>query len=168
MQIRFDLSSYTGVLADVQQLRGCAGWLRISKLRIATPAITREHLVLSVKPDDIGREVHPDTIERLMTVPATLLERRRDRPPMTWCGKKPTPEDAFRPCRTRKFEWLDEENEKLDAYADDLERAFEIEVKTLEAEIREAKKALRGSALPMAEKLTEKRRIGSLEGKVTR
>ncbi len=61
--------------------------------------------------------------------------------------------------------WLDEETEKLDAYADDLERAFEIEVKTLEAEIRGAKKALRGSALPMAQKLAEKRRIGGLEGK---
>ena len=62
-------------------------------------------------------------------------------------------------------EWLDEENEKLDAYADDLEKAFELEVKSLDAEIKQAKKALRGSGLPMSEKLTEKRRIGSLEGK---
>jgi len=62
-------------------------------------------------------------------------------------------------------EWLDVESEKLDGYAEDLERAFETEIKMVEAEIREAKKAIRGSNLPMAEKVTEKRRISALEGK---
>ena len=36
---------------------------------------------------------------------------------------------------------------------------------SLEAEIREAKKALRGSSLPMTEKLAEKRRISALEAR---
>lgn len=58
-----------------------------------------------------------------------------------------------------------EENEKLDAYADDLERAFEADIKALETEIKAAKKALRGSVLPMSEKLAEKRRISAMEGK---
>ncbi len=62
-------------------------------------------------------------------------------------------------------EWLDLESEKLDDYAADLERAFETEIKTVESEIREAKKAMRGSSLPMAEKVAEKRRISVLEGK---
>jgi len=165
-QIRFDLSSYTGVLADVQQLRGCAGWLRLSKLRIATPAITREHLVLSVESDDISREVHPDTIERLMTVPAEAVGAAEG-PPSDDLVRKETDSQKMLLERAEQENstWLDEENEKLDAYADDLERAFEIEVKTLEAEIRGAKKTLRGSALPMAQKLAEKRRIGGLEGK---
>jgi hypothetical protein len=60
-------------------------------------------------------------------------------------------------------DWLDQENEKLDAYADDLERAFETQVKTLETEIKDAKRALRGSRQSMAAKLAEKRRIGTLE-----
>jgi hypothetical protein len=62
-------------------------------------------------------------------------------------------------------EWLDVESEKLDDYAADLERAFETEIRAVESEIREAKKAMRGSSLPMAEKLAEKRRISGLEGK---
>ena len=56
-------------------------------------------------------------------------------------------------------EWLDVESENLDHYAEDLERAFETEIKTVEAEIKEAKKAMRGSTLPMAEKVAEKKRI---------
>ena len=62
-------------------------------------------------------------------------------------------------------EWLDTENDKLDAYADDLETAFAADVKSLEAEIKEAKKALRGASLAMQDKLAEKRRISALEAK---
>lgn len=62
-------------------------------------------------------------------------------------------------------EWLEEESEKLDNFADDLERAFEAEIKAAAAEIRDAKKALRGSNLPMVEKLAEKRRISGLQAR---
>jgi len=57
------------------------------------------------------------------------------------------------------------ESEKLDNYADDLERAFEAEIKAAEVEIKAAQKALRGSNLPMADKLAEKRRIASLQAR---
>ena len=38
-------------------------------------------------------------------------------------------------------------------------------IKAAEAEIKEAKKAMRGSTLPMAEKVAEKRRITTLEAR---
>lgn len=164
--LRFDLAAYPGGrLADVEQLRGKAGWARIGKLHIKTPKVTREYLVLSVVADD-GTAVHTETFERLFRVPA-----------------KNEPVDGFAPeeqlkaaeaerrkallveAEQQNAEWLDLESEKLDDYATDLERAFETEIKTVEAEIREAKKAMRGSSLPMAEKLAEKRRISGLEGK---
>jgi ERCC4-related helicase len=163
--LRFDLNAYDGGrLADVEPLRGKAGWLRATKLRIATPAVTREQLILSVQTDD-GEEIHSEVGERLLRVPA-----RENGPPIATI-----PTEALGKLEEEKrralldaaeqqnADWLDEENEKLDAYADDLERAFETEVKTLEAEIREAKKTLRGSQQPMAQKLAEKRRIGGLE-----
>ena len=47
--LRFDLAAYQGGrLADVEPLRGNAGWVRVAKLRVKTPAVTREHLVLAV------------------------------------------------------------------------------------------------------------------------
>jgi excisionase family DNA binding protein len=164
--LRFDLSAYPGGrLADVEQLRGKGGWARIGKLQIKTPAITREHLVLSVIADD-GGAVHTETFERLFRVPAK-------NEPLT--GAPPEADLLAREAERRKAlldeaeqqnaEWLDLESEKLDGYAEDLERAFETEIKSAEAKIREAKKAIRGSALPMAEKLAEKRRISALEGK---
>jgi ERCC4-related helicase len=164
--LRFDLAAYPGRLADVETLRGTAGWVRIAKLRLVTPAITREHLVLSVLADS-GESPHPDTIERLMAVPAADLGQAVvAMPDSELIAIEAERRKALLALAEEQNEaWLDAENDKLDAYADDLERAFEAEVKAVEAEIRADKKALRGSTLPMSEKLAEKRRIGALEGK---
>ena len=166
--LRFDLAAYpggNGRLTDVEQLRGKAGWARIGKLRIKTPKITREHLVLSLVADD-GGVIHPETFERLFRVPAK-------NEPLSGV----TPEEELKTAEGERrkalldeaeqqnAEWLDLESEKLDNYAEDLERAFETEIKTVEAEIKEARKALRGSPLPMAGKLAEKKRINGLESK---
>jgi superfamily II DNA or RNA helicase len=165
--LQFDLSAYTGGrLADVEPLRRQSGWLKVSKLTLLTQAVTREHLVLAVLPD-ATLTIHPETVERLMNVPATDLgaanqavpEERLARAEAT--RKQALLDEAER----QNEEWLEAESEKLDNYADDLERAFEAEIKTIDAEIKAAQKALRGSELPMGEKLNEKRRITSLQAK---
>jgi len=163
--LRFDLAAYPGVLADVEKLRGTSGWARISKLHIETPAVTREHLVLSAITDD-GNDVHPETIHRLFRVPA-------ENEPLN----EVAPDEKLQACEVdrqqslldeaekQNAQWLDVESENLDNYAQDLERAFEAEIKTLEGEIKEKKKALRGSTSTMDEKLAEKKRIVEFERK---
>jgi superfamily II DNA or RNA helicase len=165
--LRFFLDAYGGGrLADVEPLRAKAGWARVSKLRIATPAVTREHLVIAVLADD-GTEMHHDTMQRLLRVPAEDTGEDATGPiPAEVDGlEEQRRRDLLEQAEQQNADWLDEESEKLDAYADDLERAFEAEVKALEVEIRDAKKALRASKLPMAEKVAKKRRIGTLESK---
>ena len=164
-RLRFDPSAYPGLLADVERLRGQGGWLRVSKLRIASPTVSREHLAIAAFADT-GEAVHPDTVERLMAVPATILETAGQLPEEALARLAAERKAALlEQAEQENGAWLDAENEKLDAYADDLERAFEMEAKALEAEIREAKKALRGASLPMTQKLAEKRRISGLEAK---
>lgn len=161
--LRFDLGAYDGGrLADVEPLRGKAGWLRVAKLRISTPALTREHLVTTAITDG-GEPLHSEIAERMLCVPATSLGEAA--PPQDELAERQEEQRRalLEAAEQQNTDWLDLENEKLDAYADDLERAFEIEVKALEAQIREAKKSLRGSQQPMAQKLAEKRRIGALE-----
>jgi len=163
--LRFDLAAYRGRLADVEEWRGKVGWARIAKLRIQTPAVIREHIVVSALADD-GSVVHPETFERLFRVPA-------QNEPLT--GTAPHADlqqsevqrqkDLIDEAEKQNAEWLDIESENLDHYAEDLERSFETEIKTVEAEIKEAKKAMRGSTLAMAEKLAEKKRINGLEAK---
>lgn len=164
--LRFDLDTYPARLADVEPLRGATGWLRVSKLRIATPAVTREHLVLSgLAPN--GETLHPETLARLLAVPACELGFADTTVPEAALASVEAQHhaDFLGQAEQQNDHWLEQENDKLDAYAEDLERGFEAELKALEAEIKAAKKALRGSNLPMAGKLAEKRRIGGLEGK---
>lgn len=164
--LRFDLAAYPGGrLADVEDLRGKSGWARVSKLDIKTPAVTREQLVISVISDD-GAAVHPETFERLFRVPAQNEPVTTDAPLIELLGREAErKKDLLDEAEKQNAEWLDVESENLDNYAEDLERSFETEIKAAAAEIKEAKKALRGSSLPMAEKVAEKRRISALEGK---
>jgi excisionase family DNA binding protein len=164
--LRFDLAAYPGGrLADVERLRGKGGWARVAKLKIVTPKITRENLVLSVVADD-GSAVHSETFERLLRVPAKNEPVDGAAPEDKLRGAEAERRKALLDeAEQQNVEWLDLEGEKLDDYAADLERAFETEIKTIEAEIREAKKAMRGSSLPMADKVAEKRRISGLEGR---
>jgi excisionase family DNA binding protein len=164
--LRFDLSAYRGGrLTDVEPLRGKAGWARVARLLIKTPAVTREYLVVSVVTDD-GDAIHPETFERLFRVPARN-EPPTGVPPETDLQNRATArrKELMDEAEQQNAEWLDVESENLDHYAEDLERAFESEIKAADAEIKEAKKALRGAALSMAEKVAEKRRISGLEGK---
>ncbi|MDR3707183.1 MAG: SNF2-related protein [Capsulimonadaceae bacterium] len=161
----FDLDAYPGVLGDVDRLRGTSGWARVAKLRLDTPALVREHLVISVLADN-GQDVHHETIERLMAVPATEAQSTESVPEQRLAEIQINRQkELFDQAEQQNAEWLDDENEKLDAYADDLEKAFDAEVKSIEADIRAAKKSLRGSNLPMAEKLAEKRKISNMEGR---
>jgi superfamily II DNA or RNA helicase len=165
--LRFDLAAYqAGRLADVEPLRGERGWLRVSKLALVTEAVTREHLVLAVVPEG-NLVIHPETLERLLSVPAANLGPVSAPAPDT---KLTEAEEAHKKALLAEAErqneaWVDAESEKLDNYADDLERAFEAQIKAAENEIREAKKALRGSDLPLAAKLDEKRRIAGLQAR---
>ena len=60
---------------------------------------------------------------------------------------------------------FDSESEKLDAYAEYLETSFEAKMNAIEGNINSAKKTLRGSNLPMTEKLAGKRKISDMEGR---
>lgn len=164
--LRFVLSAYAGgKLADVERLRGFSGWARIAKLKIETRSVNREHLIVAVKPTVDTTEIHPDTLERLLQVPALDLGTPAE----------PVPEPALAALEQIRFgqlmdeaehenaDWLDEESAKLDSYADDLERSFDAEIKALEADIKQSKKAVRGANLSLEEKLAEKRRIAGVE-----
>ena len=165
--LRFDVSAYEGGrLADVELLRGARGWLRVAKLTVITQAVTREHLVLAVVPEG-DATIHPETVDRLLGVPAANLGAPPEPAPDARLDAAEAAQISaiLQEAERQNSTWLETESDKLDNYAEDLERAFEAQIKTVEAEIREAKKALRGSDLPLAAKLDAKRRISALQAR---
>ncbi len=165
--LRFDHSAYPNLLADVRALDGKSGWLKLSKLSIKTPQSIREHIIAACVSDD-GTEIHPETVDRLFLVPANDMGSPNVSVPGETLAAQESnlQKDVLEETQQQNSEWLDEETDKLDAYADDLEKAAEAEIKELDDEIKAARKTFRSNtALSMADKLKEKRRIQSLEDK---
>lgn len=165
--LRFDHSAYPNVIADVKALGGKAGWLKLSKLSIKTPQSVREHIVAACITDD-GEEVHRETVDRFFLIPASNNGAPSTPfPDEELLGVEAAQQKAIiEEAQQQNAEWLDAETDKLDAYADDLEKAAEVEIKEIDVEIKAARKALRSNtAMTMADKLTEKRRIQRLESK---
>jgi len=166
--IRFDYRDYqNGQLADVQQMIGQAGWLRVSKLAIKTAEQTVEHILISAQ-TDAGVSLDERTIDRLFLVPGEATTELGLTPPQAALSEM---EAAGRKSRIQQAEdasaaFLLAETDKLDAYADDLEKAADAEIKGLEDEMKGRRKAVRSNtALSVGEKVEEGRAIKKLEAR---
>lgn len=165
-KLTFDYAAYTnGMLADVKQHVGRAGWLRVSRLAVKTAQRTVEHMLLAMVSDD-GTVIDDDTIDRLFRVPAKVAAEPGLTPPIQNLDKA---EGAARKLRLDEAErdnseFLVKETDKLDAYADDLEKAADAEIKVLETDIRAKRKEMRAAAgLSVSEKVDMQRAIKRLE-----
>jgi hypothetical protein len=166
--LRFDYSAYqNGVLADVKQCVGKAGWLRVSKLTINMAENIAEHLLLSVLTDD-GESLDERTADRLFLVPAEAATELGSLPPM------PDLEAVEAGSRKRRIDeaeevnavFLNQETEKLDGYAEDLEKAADAEIKALDDEIKAQRRTVRSNVvMTLAEKVESQRGIKKLEAR---
>lgn len=160
-----DQYPFEGQLTDVRNLKGRSGWMKVAKARIDTPNAVREQMVLSCVSDD-GEEISQETADRMWLVPNTT-------PSETGALKPSRRLDAIQTSHFQSFteivnaensRWLDQEEERLDAYADDLETEFKARIKEVEEEIRELKKERRGATLSMEERLKIGKEIKRKEG----
>jgi ERCC4-related helicase len=158
----FDPADYPfpGQLAAVAGLRGKSGWLRIGKAWIDTPEAEREEMILACLADD-GTEIDVETADLMMTAPSDAPSPADiDAPPQGVSLIEKKLFEAFAADVARQnAQWLEEEEERLDAYAQDLETEVEAQIKAVEDEIKELKKQRRGAGINMEEKLTFGRRI---------
>jgi SNF2 family DNA or RNA helicase len=165
--LTFDYAAYgNGVLANVKQHIGRSGWLRVSRLAVRTASQTVEHLLASVVTDD-GEILDDDVIDRLFLVPATASTVLGLAPPTEAIDAA---EAAARKRRLNEAdlanaEFLTKETDKLDNYADDLEKAADADIKALEDEIKTKRKEMRSTAgLSVVDKVEMQRTIKKLEG----
>lgn len=146
-------------LVDVERVSGKAGWLKLSLFRAETALGSRDSIVIAGATDD-GQVLDKETAERLFLLPASV--RKVNTP---YSAKMAGIEEAAMKAAEKEAEnenrrWLEEETLKLEAYAEDRERADELRAKELDAAIRDARKTLRGSPLMSSDRiLAEKKRV---------
>ena len=147
----------------VERLRGQCGWLRVEHLTVAS--FDMEETLLMTGVTDDGSILDRETCEKLLTVPARtgnaviLDDATREQIDRALAAQV---QRVLADSQRRNETFFDAESEKLDRWADDLKENLEREIKNIDVEIREAKKAKRLSP-DLPSKITAQKRVNELE-----
>lgn len=164
--LQFDYAAYAGNLADVAALRGQSGWMRVVRLGLNTPARSYDDIICAAVTDD-GAALHPELAERMLQVPACEAG-----PAPSGCpdaalneliAQRETALVAGAQARLGAF--LNEEEERLDAWREDAKVSFDAEMKALKREAEESKKLARATP-DLARKIELQRATKALQSKV--
>jgi adenine-specific DNA-methyltransferase len=172
LELQIDYSNHVGKISVLEPLRGRTGMLRLDCLTVETLGQAEDHLLLSVITDD-GTVVPEDVAVRFLTIPGAVdrvrgqmvldsrerLDTRRARLADVTRDQEAA---VRRGVSERSATAFEAEAEKLDGWADDLKLGLEREIKELDRQIREARKAAR-IAVSLEEKLASQKRMKTLE-----
>jgi len=161
-RLSFDYSAYRGNLADVAPHVGKRGWLAMYRLLLQTPARSYDEII-PVGVTDTGEVIPPDTVLRLMQVPASV-EGDATGPPsealMHHVQNSQTGLVAAAQDRLGTF--MSEEEDRLENWREDAKVSFEGQIKALEKEAREKTKESR-AVLNLQDKVELQREAGRLK-----
>ena len=131
--LTFDYNAYRANgharFADVEQLQGKSGWLKVSLFRAETANqdATRESLLVAGFCDN-GEPLDADLVDRLMLVPASTNGSAPGDIPISKLAELEAGAKAreIEEAHAENMRWLDDETVKLDAAAEDLEKALDL------------------------------------------
>lgn len=142
----FHYPAYDGNLGDVARLRGQSGWMRVARLKLETPARTWDEIICAAFTDD-GNSLDPSTAERMLLVPSAEAGGIGDGLPEGPLAGMVEDRQAILTGRAqeRLGEFLNEEDERLDAWRNDAAVAYEQQMKALTKEANEKTKLARAT-----------------------
>ncbi|MBP9158416.1 MAG: DEAD/DEAH box helicase, partial [Sphingobium sp.] len=167
-EVRFDYGQHDGKVSTLEPLIGKTGWLALSFFSVEALDQAEDHLIFSAVTDD-GQTLDDEVAQRLLTLPITS-------PPLPqeegWGegGVQATLETLTQVRQTaiqrniseRNARFFEAEADKLDGWADDLKVGLEREIKEIDRQIKEARRAAT-TALTLEEKLAGQKQIKALE-----
>ena len=160
--LHLDYGRHEGKVAVLEPLVGRSGWMAVSQFTVESLDQAEDHLILVAVTDD-GLVLDEETTRRMLTVPGRVHAEASGALP-------PTLESATEERRTavqksiseRNARFFEAETEKLDGWADDLKVGLEREIKEMDRQIKEARRAAT-IAIALEEKLAGQKRIKALE-----
>lgn len=164
-EIHFDYGRHDGKVTALESLIGKAGWLALSLFSVESLDQAEDHLIFSAMTDD-GDTMAEEIAQRLLTLPCAAMPRALA------AGEKAVPSlDACiqrrqatiqRDISERNARVFEAEADKLDGWADDLKVGLEREIKEIDRQIKEARRAAT-TLLTLEEKLAGQKQIKALE-----
>lgn len=161
-EVHFDYSSHDGKVSLLKPFVGQSGWLSTSLFTVESLDQAEDYLILIATADG-GQFLDEETVQRLLTLPgkseSTLLNIPTDELNSV-TEKRQT--EIIRNITERNAKFFEAETEKLEGWADDLKLGLEREIKELDRQIKEARRAAT-IALTLEEKLAGQKEIKALE-----
>lgn len=164
VEVAFDYTNHHGRISALEPLRGQSGWLTASVLTIEALDTPEEHILLTGIADN-GTEVSTDMAMRLLTLSAdegspveivtTLVDDLE-------ASSRREASQIQRSISERNARFFEAEADKLDGWADDVKVGLEREIRDIDRQIKEARRAA-FAALTLGEKLAGQKEIKSLE-----
>lgn len=164
-EIHFDYGQHDGKITPLEPLIGKSGWLTLTLFSVESLEQAEDHLIFAATTDD-GQILDDDVAARLLTLPGTSA-------PLSQAGEGEVTQQLEthtqqrqaviqRDISERNARFFEAEADKLDGWADDLKVGLEREIKDLDRQIKEARRAAT-TALTLEEKLAGQKLIKSLE-----
>jgi adenine-specific DNA-methyltransferase len=161
--IHFDYGQHDGKISILEPYLGGSGWLVASVFSVESLDQAEDHLVLAAT-DDHGQILDEQTAARLLSLPGRVSDMETS----PYCAEvldsitKDRQAAIQQNISERNARFFEAEADKLDGWADDLKVGLERELKELDRQIKEARRAAT-AALTLEEKLAGQKQIKTLE-----
>ena len=163
-EVAFDYTDYEGRISLVEPFVGQSGWMTVALLSVEALGQSEDHLLVAGQCDD-GAALSDEAARRLLTVGArvgSLLPVPDSVEPQLASKLTVRRERIRRDISDRNVRFFETEANKLDGWADDLKVGLERELRELDRQIKEARRAAT-VALTLEEKLAGQKAVKALE-----
>lgn len=163
-EIVFDYTGHEGRISQIEPLKGRSGWLAASMLSVEALGQSEDHLLLAGTTDD-GATLSAEATSRLMTIAGGVTgSAALPDAVATALGQSLAEQQAHirRDISERNARFFEIEANKLDGWADDLKVGLERELKELDRQIKEARRAAT-LAQTLEDKLAGQKAVKALE-----
>lgn len=163
VELIFDYSSQNKIISPIKQLVGTAGFLQVSQLTINS--FESEDYILATAITKNGEVIDQEIVKKLFSLNAKIGEEN-----IKIANQKLLEEEQSKIAKIsenillKNNQFFDDEVEKLDAWAEDMKKSLEIDLKRLDIEIK-SKKTHAKKVLILPEKVKLQREIKELEKK---
>lgn len=163
-EVRFDYGGHDGKVSVLEPLLGHSGWLAVSRFTVESLDQAEDYVLLAAV-TDAGQALDVQTAGRLLTLPgipgapasASLdVQGRLD------ALVQERQEAIRRSISDRNAQFFEAEVDKLDGWADDLKVGLEREIREMDRQIREARRAAT-AASTLEEKLIGQKQVKAIE-----
>jgi superfamily II DNA or RNA helicase len=161
-EVRFDYSDHDGIISILKPLVGKSGWLTLSSFTVESLDQAEDHLIFGAV-TDAGAPLDEACSARLFTLPGKVTGPCLSIAPRAVGETIEQRQTTIRRTITeRNARFFEAEAEKLEGWSDDLKLGLEREIKEIDRQIKEARRAAT-AALTLEEKLAGQKQIKALE-----